>query len=317
MRTARLVVSSLAALSLLAACGSEQGTDAADTSTAASSGDTAPVDTTPVESAPVDAGEGDDTATTAAPNPDKPTVSIPATLPTELVVTDLTEGTGAAAEAGDVVVVNYVGVRSADGTEFDNSYDRGEPFSVTLGAGMVIQGWDDGLVGIKQGGRRQLDIPADLAYGDTPQGGVIQPGDALTFVVDAVAVISIPDASEAPDVAVTGGPNIAEIATVDLVTGDGAEIATGQHVYIHLIAFRADTGEQIDSSWPGGAPLDFTYDSGELMPSIESAMAGMKVGGRRQMTIPFEQGFGAGGNEQLGLPPSTDVVLVIDLLASY
>ena len=312
MRIARLVVSSLAALSLLAACGSEQGTDAADTSTAASSDDT-----TPVDSAPVDTGGDAATPTTAAPNPDKPMVSIPASLPTELVVTDLTEGTGAAAEAGDVVVVNYVGVRSADGTEFDNSYDRGEPFSVTLGAGMVIQGWDDGLVGIKQGGRRQLDIPADLAYGDTPQGGVIQPGDALTFVVDAVAVISIPDASEAPDVAVTGGPNIAEIATVDLVTGDGAEIATGQHVYIHLIAFRADTGEQIDSSWPGGAPLDFTYDSGELMPSIESAMAGMKVGGRRQMTIPFEQGFGAGGNEQLGLPPSTDVVLVIDLLASY
>ena len=122
-----------------------------------------------------------------------------------MVVTDLVEGTGPAAKAGDVVLVNYVGVRSADGTEFDNSYDRGEPFSVTLGAGMVIQGWDDGLVGIKQGGRRQLDIPADLAYGDNPQGGVIQPGDALTFVVDAVALVSLPDASQAPAVTVTGG----------------------------------------------------------------------------------------------------------------
>ena len=309
MRTARLVVSSFAALSLLAACGSAAGTDA-DTSTAPTdAGDGSTTSTSPGDTAAV--------ATTTAPNPDKPTVDIPAELPTELVVTDLTEGTGPAAEAGDIVVVNYVGVRSVDGTEFDNSYDRGEPFSVTLGAGQVIQGWDDGLVGIKQGGRRQLDIPADLAYGDNPQGGVIQPGDALTFVVDAVAVISIPDASQEPQITVTGGPNVAEIATTDLVVGEGTEIATGQHVYIHLLAFRADTGEKIDSSWPAGAPLDFDYDAGQLLPGIESAMAGMKVGGRRQMTIPFEQGFGAGGNEQLGLPPSTDVVLVIDLLASY
>ncbi|MGZ8253771.1 MAG: FKBP-type peptidyl-prolyl cis-trans isomerase, partial [Burkholderiaceae bacterium] len=67
--------------------------------------------------------------------------------PTELVVTDITEGEGAAAEEGDTVVVHYVGVRSEDGTEFDNSFDRGEPFTVTLGAGGVIAGWDEGLVG--------------------------------------------------------------------------------------------------------------------------------------------------------------------------
>ncbi|MFZ8997722.1 MAG: FKBP-type peptidyl-prolyl cis-trans isomerase [Ilumatobacteraceae bacterium] len=120
--------------------------------------------------------------------PDKPEVVIPESLPTELVVTTLIEGDGPAAASGDTVLVQYVGVRSADGTEFDNSYDRGSPFPVELGAGRVIAGWDEGLVGARAGERRQLDIPADLAYGDAGAGDVIQPGDALTFVIDVLEV---------------------------------------------------------------------------------------------------------------------------------
>ena len=83
--------------------------------------------------------------------------------------------------------MHYVGVLSADGTEFDNSYDGGQPFTLTLGAGMVIDGWDQGLVGAKVGGRRQLDIPAELAYGDVEKSG-IPANSALTFVVDIVAI---------------------------------------------------------------------------------------------------------------------------------
>lgn len=117
----------------------------------------------------------------------KPSVVIPSSIPTELTVTDLTEGTGEAAKAGDSITVNYVGVLSADGSEFDNSYDRGQPFTFTLGAGGVIAGWDQGLVGAKVGGRRQLDIPAELAYGATEREG-IPANSALTFVVDVIAV---------------------------------------------------------------------------------------------------------------------------------
>jgi peptidylprolyl isomerase/peptidyl-prolyl cis-trans isomerase B (cyclophilin B) len=122
----------------------------------------------------------------------KPAVSIPAELPTQLVVTDLIEGTGEPAKKGDTLTVNYVGVRSADGTEFDNSYDRGQPYDVVLGAGSVIKGWDEGLVGVKAGGRRQLDIPADLAYGAQGAGDVIKPGDAITFVIDVVSITPAP-----------------------------------------------------------------------------------------------------------------------------
>ena len=129
-----------------------------------------PLDTTPVETL------------------SKPDVEIPDTLPTDLVITELEPGSGPEAEAGDTVTVNYIGVRSEDGTEFDNSYERGQPFPVVLGTGSVISGWDEGLVGVQEGARIQLDIPADLAYGDTGSGAIIQPGDALTFVIDVVSV---------------------------------------------------------------------------------------------------------------------------------
>ena len=147
-----------------------------------------------------DSGAPSSTAAGAVP---KPEVKLPSAIPTSLVVTDLTDGTGEAAANGDTVIVYYVGVRSADGKEFDNSYDRGEPLPVILGSGGVIAGWEQGLVGIKSGGRRQLDIPADLAYGDAPPStDVIQPGDALSFVIDVVTIIHKPDPADTPDISI-------------------------------------------------------------------------------------------------------------------
>jgi len=145
----------------------------------------------PVETAPQDTTPVDTTPPVTFPSLPKPEVEIPAEQPTELVVTVLEPGDGPEAAEGDTVLVNYVGVRSEDGTEFDNSYDRGEPFPVVLGAGSVIQGWDEGLLGAQAGSQIQLDIPADLAYGDNPPGDPIQPGDALTFVVDVRSVEAV------------------------------------------------------------------------------------------------------------------------------
>lgn len=163
------------------------------------------LDTSPQATADTATASGDTASATATSpattSPDKPEVSLPAELPTELVITDLVEGEGDAAKAGDTVTVNYVGVRSEDGTEFDNSYDRGQPFDLTLGEGRVIQGWDEGLIGVKKGGRRQLDIPASLAYGDTGSGEIIRPGDAISFVVDVVDIqFAPPPQTLAPDI---------------------------------------------------------------------------------------------------------------------
>ena len=103
--------------------------------------------------------------------------------PTKLVSEDIVKGTGRAAKAGDNIVVHYVGVLYKDGEQFDASWDSGSPFNFTLGQGMVIPGWDQGLEGMKVGGRRILVIPSDLAYGDQGQGS-IPPGATLVFVVD-------------------------------------------------------------------------------------------------------------------------------------
>ena len=108
--------------------------------------------------------------------------------PTDLVIIDLIDGEGDEAKAGDQVLVHYVGVAHSTGEEFDASYNRGAPLDFPLGAGRVIQGWDQGVAGMKVGGRRQLVIPPHLGYGDRGAGGVIKPGETLIFVVDLVAV---------------------------------------------------------------------------------------------------------------------------------
>jgi peptidylprolyl isomerase len=301
MRFRPVAIASVAVLTLLVSCG-DDGAESSDTTAAAASPTLA---TLLPEPAPT---------TTTIP---KPSVDIPAELPTELVVTDLTEGTGAAAAVGDLIILNYVGVRSEDGTEFDNSYDRGAPFSVTLGAGRVIQGWDEGLVGVKTGGRRQLDIPADLAYGDTPQGDIIQAGDALTFLVDVVAVVPLADPADAPSLTLSPAENVTTLTTEDLVVGTGAEIARGNTAVVQIVAYRADTGAEINSTWMSGANFEFRFGVGEVIPGFDEGLDGMKVGGRRTIVIPFAKAFGDAGSESLGLPPGVDLIAVIDLLAAY
>jgi peptidylprolyl isomerase len=108
----------------------------------------------------------------------------PGDAPSELVKQDIVKGTGATANPGDTVTVQYVGVRFRDGQQFDASWDRGQPFVFPLGAGQVIPGWDQGVVGMKVGGRRQLTIPSDLAYGAQGSPPDIAPNETLIFVVD-------------------------------------------------------------------------------------------------------------------------------------
>lgn len=121
----------------------------------------------------------------------KPQIEFPGTdTPTELVIVDEIEGDGPEASRGDVVDVHYVGVAHSTGDEFDSSWNRGEPLRFTLGVGQVIAGWDQGVQGMKVGGRRRLEIPAALAYGDQGAPPFIAPGEALIFVCDLVGVRS-------------------------------------------------------------------------------------------------------------------------------
>jgi len=119
----------------------------------------------------------------------KPSVTIPKEAPpAELVKTDITVGSGDEAVKGKNVSVHYVGVAWSNGQEFDASWNSGNAFEFRLGAGQVIQGWDDGVAGMKVGGRRQLTIPPDMGYGSRGAGGVIKGGETLVFVVDLLNV---------------------------------------------------------------------------------------------------------------------------------
>ena len=120
---------------------------------------------------------------------EKPEIDFPdSPPPNDLEVTDVTTGEGDEAVAGKTVRVHYVGVAHSTGEEFDASYNRGEPLAFRLGSGQVIAGWDQGVQGMKVGGRRKLVIPPHLGYGDRGAGGVIKPGETLIFVVDLLEV---------------------------------------------------------------------------------------------------------------------------------
>ena len=115
----------------------------------------------------------------------RPTITVPeGDAPTELVIEDHVVGDGPEAGSGVQANVDYVGVSWSTGQEFDASWNRGEPLSFTIGAGQVISGWDQGVAGMKVGGRRTITIPPHLGYGGTGAGGVIGPDETLIFTVD-------------------------------------------------------------------------------------------------------------------------------------
>jgi peptidylprolyl isomerase len=143
--------------------------------------------------------DGDEPDTTAAETtaaaPDsvdtstKPKVTVPkGQPPAGLQIDDLKEGDGPTANAGATVTVQYVGVSYSTGRQFDASWDTGQPFTFQLGAGSVIPGWDQGVAGMKVGGRRRLTIPPELGYGETGQPPDIAPNETLIFVIDLLEV---------------------------------------------------------------------------------------------------------------------------------
>ena len=307
-RSSRLAIPALLAAGalLLAACGDDQ--------TDAETDDTEDIVIEDIELEEID--RNDPPAVTGS-GLDKPEVQLPDELPTELVITDLEAGSGASAADGDTVYVNYVGVRSADGQEFDNNYDSPVPFAVTLGQGSVIQGWETGLVGATSGMRRQLDIPADLAYGDSGAGEVIQPGDALSFVVDIRAVVPAVSASDAPDgldlEAVSG---LETIEIVDVRTGDGPPIAEGETAVVHIQLYRGSDLELLLDTWEFGSPELIPLIEGATLSGLVDGLVGMSVDGLRIVSLPSEEVWGELGNDALGIGPDEDIVLVAELVAT-
>ncbi|HEY2398110.1 MAG TPA: FKBP-type peptidyl-prolyl cis-trans isomerase [Solirubrobacteraceae bacterium] len=185
---AGLAAATLAAAALIAGCGSSGSTSTITVGNENKSDET-------LGKSSASATTSTPTATTAAKTPTsgplskEPTVTIPpGAAPTTIVTKEIIKGTGAEAKAGQPVTVNYVGALFKGGKVFDASWKRNEPFTFTLGQGAVIKGWDQGVAGMKVGGRRELIIPAALGYGAKGAGASIPPNSTLVFVVDLLAV---------------------------------------------------------------------------------------------------------------------------------
>ena len=179
MKWLALIVLACVALLAVAGCGSGD-----DSSTGSSESTAASTEST-------DSGEATTTAKKAKPGAKKtkPKVTVPSgPPPKQLEIVEIEEGTGPEAKKGDTVSVQYVGVGYESKEEFDSSWSRNEPFAFQLGAGMVIPGWDQGVEGMKVGGRRELIIPPELAYGEAGSPPAIGPNETLIFVIDLLAV---------------------------------------------------------------------------------------------------------------------------------
>lgn len=166
---------------IVAGCGSSD-----DSSTSSSEATTTSTESS--EKSPAESG-GNAEKQSSGGEKTKPKVTVPSgPPPKKLEIKEIEKGSGAEAKAGDEVTVQYVGVRYESKEEFDSSWSRNEPFPLTLGAGGVIPGWEQGIEGMKVGGRRELIIPPNLAYG--PQGSppVIGPNETLIFVIDLLAI---------------------------------------------------------------------------------------------------------------------------------
>lgn len=236
------------------------------------------------------------------------------TLAGGLLVEDFVIGTGEEAKKGSEVSVHYVGTL-ADGTMFDTSHKRNRPFAFTIGEGRVIKGWDEGVPGMKVGGKRRLTVPAELAYGARKKGK-IPPNSQLTFTIELVeSVPPLPDPKDAS--AFTVAPLRRTelergLVVEDYVDGTGRVAAAGDKVSMHYTG-TLDDGTVFDSSIPRKKALSFVLGTKAVIDGWDIGIAGMKVGGLRKLIIPAELAYGERGKGKI--PANSRLTFTVELMA--
>ena len=308
-----------ALLIILAACG---GGD--DDATATTEPESSVVTPTSVQDSPIlpvdgceDSPDAADYEVGAIPQAVRPCV-----IPTALVTHTIRSGTGRNAQDGDTLFVDYIGIRSENGAIFDESYSRGTPLDFLLGRGGVIQGWDDGLIGTQAGGLVKLDVPAELAYGDTPPGGddsVIRPGDALTFIVEIRAVVEPVTAEDAPlDLRIEPSIGATEVTVTELTAGDGATVEAGDTAIVRMLLVRGDNEVVLFNSWERSSTYEqILLEEGQPLPGLIQGIPGARVGARLSIAMPPSEAFGEEGQTSLGLPAGVDLIVVVDIVGVY
>jgi FKBP-type peptidyl-prolyl cis-trans isomerase len=242
----------------------------------------------------------------------------PCAVPTALQIHTVRSGNGRNAQDGDTVIVDYVGIRSEDGTIFDESYSRGVPLDFPLGRGGVIQGWDDGLIGTQAGSVVKLDIPAELAYGENPPPGEIEAGDALTFVIEVRSVIAPVAPTDAPlDIDIAPSVDATAVTVTEVIPGDGEVVELGDTVVAHLLIVRGDNQVVLVNTWEEADPLQIIMGEGQTIPGLFEGLQGARVGSTVAIAMPPAQAFGEQGEPTLGLPAGVDVIAVVEIVGAY
>jgi peptidylprolyl isomerase len=212
---------------------------------------------------------------------------------------DIEEGEGPEVKGGDTIRVHYTGWQARGGEVFDTSHKRGQPFTFPVGAGKVVKGWDEGVVGMKVGGKRKLFIPAAMGYGASG-AGKIPPYADLMFEIELVEIV--PEIPRRPT------------RTEDLKVGAGAEAKEGATVSVHYTGWLTNGGKKFDSSYDHApaSPFQFKLGAGNVIRGWDEGVVGMKVGGKRRLLIPSESAYGAAGKGDI--PPNADLTFEVELL---
>lgn len=236
------------------------------------------------------------------------------TLAGGLLVEDFVIGTGEEAKPGSEVSVHYVGTLP-DGTMFDTSYKRNRPFAFTIGEGRVIKGWDQGVPGMKVGGKRRLTVPAELGYGPRKKGK-IPPNSQLTFTIELVE--SVPPLPDPKDASAFAGEPLRRtelekgLVIEDYVDGTGRVAAAGDKVSMHYTG-TLDDGTVFDSSIPRKKALSFVLGTKMVIDGWDMGIAGMKVGGLRKLIIPAELAYGERAKGKI--PANSRLTFTVELMA--
>ncbi|MFP5347066.1 MAG: FKBP-type peptidyl-prolyl cis-trans isomerase [Actinomycetes bacterium] len=263
----------------------------------------------------------------------KPTVTFKTPFSTDKTTRKVvTEGSGAAVEAGQSLKIDYLGVNGRTGKEFDTSYGK-KPVAFTLDEGVIIKGFLDGVVGTHVGSRVLVAVAPQDGYG--PQGGVeaagIKAGDTILFVIDVLGVVPqratgepVPPQPGLPTVtlAENGKPTITipqaeppkELLVQQLIKGTGPAVATGQTVTVQYTGVKWADGKQFDSSWDKGMPAHFEIGMGKVIPAWDIALVGQPVGSQVLIVVPPDKGYGTAGNPQAGISGTDTLVFVVDIL---
>lgn len=219
------------------------------------------------------------------------------------------KGAGDQPLVGDKVEVHYTG-KLTNGTVFDSSVSRGQPFSFQLGVGQVIKGWDEGVALLKVGDKATFTIPPELAYGEQGAGGVIGPNETLIFEVE---LLGIKEALKATDIAgkemltTTSG-----LKYVKLKTTDGEQAANNKTVSVHYSGFLED-GSLFDSSIERGQPITFPLGQKHVIQGWDEGIALLKVGEKAQFIIPHELGYGEQGHPPV-IPQKATLIFDVELV---